>query len=157
MYLRKKLSRHHLSHIQYSTACISLNILRCVGWWGMKLLTHERSPSRIYSNLAEWRRTILIACGCSFEGSKHTRPILRSTSLCRVCPFPSSKLFIQLHLSSLTAENIGVTSIQHSQCGATEEFTAGSSEFDLQRKVSKWITLQSRGRLYRKVDPRRFR
>jgi hypothetical protein len=42
-----------------------------------------------------------------------------------------------LHLSSLSTQDIRVTSIQHSHGSATEKFTASSSEFNLLGKKSK--------------------
>jgi len=42
-----------------------------------------------------------------------------------------------LHLSRLSTQDIGVTSVQHSHRRATEEFTASSSEFNLRNRKSK--------------------
>ena len=67
---------------------------------------------------------------------------------------PSSST--SLHLSSLSTQDIRVTSIQYSHGSAPEKFTASSSKFNLSgRKVSKKNTLQSHGRLYRWAGPRK--
>jgi hypothetical protein len=41
---------------------------------------------------------------------------------------------------SITAQDVRVTRIEHSHSRAAEKFTAGSSEFDLQRKKSKTVS-----------------
>jgi hypothetical protein len=46
-------------------------------------------------------------------------------------------LSTSLHLSSLSTQDIRVTSIQYSHGSATEKFTASSSEFNLSGKKSK--------------------
>jgi hypothetical protein len=61
-------------------------------------------------------------------------PFAMLQKLCRIRPSgPDLKSLIlpELRLSSLTTEDIRVTSIQHSHRRATEEFTAGGTKFNL--------------------------
>lgn len=56
------------------------------------------------------------------------------------------------NLCSLAREDIGVTSIQNSHGGTSEELTASSTELNLKKHKSKQLnTLQSLERLYRWV------
>lgn len=61
-----------------------------------------------------------------------------------------------LQLSSLSGQDIGITSIQDGHGRASEELSASSTQFNLWRKKSKQVNIPSKvRRLYRWVAPRK--
>lgn len=68
-------------------------------------------------------------CGfCAPAGIIHEQPVRMTFSQANV---PQRRRMSRLNLSLLVAKDIGVTSIQDSHGGASEQFTAGGTKFDL--------------------------